>query len=75
MSDELRVKTTPAFKLKDKQGKQFQFINLHKQFGFLPEVIIVEKVQGVKNAFIVRAVLTEEEMRKEDNIRATMIKK
>lgn len=63
---EIRVKSTPVFKLKDKPLRQFQSINLVKQFGFLPDVIIIEKVRGMNNVLIVRAVLTDEEMQLED---------
>ena len=64
--DGIRVISTPPFKLKDKPTRNFQAINIYKQFGFWPEVIIIEKVYGANNMIIVRAVLTEEERRKED---------
>jgi len=66
MADDIRVKSTPSFKLKDKAGRMYQAIHLRKQFGFVPDVIIVEKVPGVNNHIVVRAVLTEEEIKKED---------
>ena len=66
MNDDIRVINSPPFKLKDKAGRQFQAMNLKKQFGFIPEVIIVEKVAGHTNAFFVRAVLTEEKKKLED---------
>lgn len=56
-----QVRTTPIFKLKDKKHRSFQAINLKKQFGFLPETIIVEKVKGMNNALIVRAIVTPEQ--------------
>jgi len=63
---EIRVKTTPAFKLKDKTPRRrWQGIHLKKAFGFIPEVIIIEKVWGRNNTFIVRAVMTPEEQKKE----------
>jgi len=64
----VRFKSTPYFKLKDKQKRNFQVINLAKQFGFAPEVIIIEKLAGHNNALVVRAVLTSEEMDKEDQL-------
>lgn len=68
---DIRVKSTPPFKLKDKTPRRrWQAINLKKQFGFIPEVIIIEKVWGRNNALIVRAVLTPEEIKKEDKMRA-----
>jgi ribosomal protein L19 len=68
--DEIRVRTTPVFKLKDRPTRYFVGINLKKQFGFLPEVIIIEKVRGSNNAFLVRAVMTKEEIEKENKIRS-----
>ena len=64
MSDGIRVRSTPPFKLKDKPTRQYQGINLSKQFGFLPEVIIIEKVPGHTNTMVVRAVLTEDEKKR-----------
>jgi hypothetical protein len=71
----LRVRNTPPFKLKDRVGRNYQAINLFKQFGFLPAVIIIEKVFGRNNIVIVRAVLTAEEIKKEDHLRAATITK
>ena len=62
---EIRVRNTPPFKLKDKQGRNYQGINLKKQFGFLPEVIIIEKLPGHHDTVFVRAILTDEELKKE----------
>jgi hypothetical protein len=64
--EEVRVKSTPVFKLKDQKGRSWQGIHLRKQFGFIPDVIIVEKMPGQNNRIVVRAVLTEEEIKKED---------
>jgi hypothetical protein len=63
---EVRVKSTPMFKLKDGRGRSWQGIHLRKQFGFVPDVIIVEKMPGQNNRIVIRAVLTEEEIKKED---------
>lgn len=65
---DVRVRTTPPFKLKDKESRKYQGINLKKQFGFIPEVIIIEKVQGYNNTMVVRAVLTEDEIKKEKEL-------
>lgn len=59
------VRNTPAFKLKDRDGRRFVSIDLVKQFGFVPETIIVERIKGSKNVLIVRAVLTQEEMKRD----------
>lgn len=75
MNGELRIKSTPAFKLKDKAKRSYQVINLEKQFGFLPEYIIVEKVHGMNNGLVVRGVLTDEEKAKEDKVLKELEKK
>lgn len=62
----LRIKSTPAFKLKDRPTRRFVFIKMKQQFGFIPETIIIEKVTNSNNTLIVRAVLTEEEIKSED---------
>lgn len=61
----LRVRTSPPFKLKDKAGRNFKVLRL-RDFGFLPETIIIEKVPRESNTLVIRAVLTEEEIKKED---------
>lgn len=63
---DIRVRRTGIFKLKDVAGRTFQGINLKKQFGFIPEVIIIEKIWGRSNVFQVLAVLTDEEKKLED---------
>ena len=72
---EVRVKNTPTFGLKDKHKKHYQAINLKKQFGFLPEVIIVEKMPGKKIVLVVRAVMTPEALAAEKKLRAKIISK
>ena len=73
---EIRVRSTPEFKLKDRPPKRrAQPIKLKNQFGFIPEVIIIEKVWGKNNRMIVRAVLTPEEIEKEDKRREEFEKK
>ncbi|KKR98914.1 MAG: hypothetical protein UU51_C0035G0004 [Microgenomates group bacterium GW2011_GWC1_41_20] len=62
----LRVRSSAPFKLKDRPGRNFMPIHLLKNFGFVPEIIIIEKVRGESNRLIVRAVLTPEEIKKED---------
>lgn len=53
---------TPAFKLKDKQHRNYQAINLQRQFGFIPEVIIVEKMPRSNNVLRVRAIKNLKEL-------------
>lgn len=62
----LRVYTTPSIKLKDKEGRQDVPIRLKALFGFIPDVIIVSKVQGAHDTITVSAVLTDEEMKRVD---------
>lgn len=62
----LRVRTTPSIKLKDKEGRQEVPIRLKALFGFIPDVIIVSKVQGAHDTITVSAVLTDDEMKKSD---------
>lgn len=57
-----KYKDTPLFKLKDRPAeRQFQIINFKKQFGFIPEIIVIHKVPGKNNMMLVRAIMTEEE--------------
>jgi len=65
----VKVRTTADFKLKDKLNRQFRAFNLEKQFGFRPEVIIIEKVHGKSNTIRLRAVLTPEEIKKESTLK------
>ena len=53
------VTFTPAFKLKDKNGRDSLIINLKEQFSFIPEVIIIEKVKGGNNVMRLGAVDNE----------------
>ena len=66
---EIRVKSTSYFKLKDKPNRNYQPVNLMKQFGFIPEVVIIEKLRGVNNVVRLVAVLTPDEIAKEDKLR------
>ena len=61
-----RVRSTRPIKLKDKSGRNYISLDLEKLFWFRPERIIIQKVQGETNRFIVHAVLTPEEIEKED---------
>lgn len=68
-NNDIRVKTTQSFKLKDKVGRQYKVLPLEKLFGFAPETIIIEKVHGQNNQIVVRAVLTDEEIKREEELR------
>lgn len=69
---EVQVKSTPQFKLKARSGKNIVIIDMKKHFDFIPDRLIVEQVIGAKNTFVVRAILTEEEIRKE-NIQKSLL--
>lgn len=61
----VKVKTTPWFKLHKEEGKNIQGINLRKQFGFIPDVIVVERMKNRNNVICVHAILSEEQIKKE----------
>lgn len=67
MSDMLQVKSTPVIKLKDRPNRGGVRFNLLTDFGFVPDEIIIQKVAGSNNSFIVSAVLTKEELKKEED--------
>lgn len=71
----VRFKSTRPFKLKDKPHRQGVVFNLREVFGFLPETIVVEKVRGSNNAIFVRAILTPEEIEKEEKINKEKLEK
>lgn len=61
----LQVRSLRSIKLKDKNGRHTLRINLLTTFGFVPEEIVIQKVQGQNNHIVVSAVMTEEEIAKE----------
>lgn len=70
----LRVKASPYFKLKKEKNKNYQGINLLKQFGFIPENIIIERMSDRNNVVRVIAVLTDAEIKKENSMLTKKIK-
>lgn len=62
----LRVRFSPWFKLKRKYGKHFMAVDLKTAFGFMPETLIIERETSRSNVVRVCAVLTPEEIKKED---------
>lgn len=68
---QIRVRTSKDFRLKDNPPqRRVQFVNLKQVFGFLPEIIAIEKLEGKNNRMVVHAVLTPEEVG-ESNDRTT----
>jgi len=64
---DIRIRSTIPFKLRDRKDKNYKAFNLFTQFGFLPETIIISKQQSGFR-LVLSAVLTKEEMEKEDKI-------
>ncbi|MDD5220853.1 MAG: hypothetical protein PHV11_09820 [Candidatus Bipolaricaulis sp.] len=64
MDDGIRVRRSREFKLK-KNGQNVQVVHM-KDFGFTPEVLIIERVRS--SWFTVSAVLTPEQIKKEDKL-------
>lgn len=61
--EDVVVVSTGVFRLKDKPvEKAIQYVNLRMQFGRVPEVIAIEKVQGQNNRFILRGFLPKEKL-------------
>ena len=60
--EDVEMISTPMFRLKDKKGRNYQIINLKTQFGFSPEVIIIEKVAGKRDQLIVRGFIKKEDI-------------
>ena len=54
---DIQILTTTPFKLKDKRDRSWKAFNLKSQFGFLPESIIISKVDGKNNLLILSAVI------------------
>ena len=62
--EDIKIRSTIPFKLKDRQNRNWKAFNLKAQFGFLPETIIISKPHGQNNVFNLSAVLTKEELTK-----------
>lgn len=63
----LQVKSTPQIKLKDKMGRGGIQFNFMRDFGFIPEEIVIQKVQGRNNCIVVSAILPKPILEKEEN--------
>ena len=62
----MKVQSTPPIKLKDKAGRDGIKLNLKKDFGFIPEEIIIQKVYGGNNKIVVSAIVPEMVLQKEE---------
>lgn len=54
--DPQNMSVTPYFKISKKQGKNFQLINLKKQFKFIPDILIIERMLYKHNIIRVIAI-------------------
>ena len=63
---DVRFRPSGWFKLKDKKSRQMVMINLRKEFGFIPEVVFVEKKVGASSTVRFGAILTDKEKEAED---------
>gem|GEM_PF-5095111 len=59
------VRRTLPFKLSDKHKKGAMEFDFMRDFGFIPEKIIIEKERGKNNMIFLNIVLTEAELKKE----------
>lgn len=60
MENKFNVRSTRPFKLKDKPGRGGMMFDLEQTFGFKPARIIVQKVAGASNTFVLSAVLEQD---------------
>jgi len=59
--EDYNVKSTVPFKLKDKLGRGGIGFDIYKTFGFYPKTIIIQKVHGEHDKFILSAVVEKED--------------
>ncbi len=67
--DMLQVRTTRPLKLKDKPMRRQVIFNFMRDFGFIPEEIIISKVWGENNKFQLHVVLTPDQLQKEAKLK------
>lgn len=54
--DKIAVIQSASFKLKDKPGRGGMLFDMKKAFGFVPDKVIVQKVTGKHDTFVLCAV-------------------
>ena len=59
--EDYNVKSTVPFKLKDRVGRGGIGFHLYKTFGFYPKTIIIQKVHGQHDKFVLSAVVEKED--------------
>ena len=67
--DMLQVRTSRPLKLKDKPMRRQVHFNFMRDFGFIPEEILISKVYGDNNTFQLHVVLTPDQLQKEAKIK------
>jgi hypothetical protein len=58
--NELNIRSTVPFHLKDGKGKAAVMFDLFQTFKFYPKQILIQKVAGQNNRFILSAVIEDE---------------
>lgn len=48
------------FKFKDKAGRDRLVIKTEEVFGFLPKIIVIDKVHGKSNTIVISAIVPDE---------------
>lgn len=66
-NNQMLVRSTQPIKLKDQGGRHRVVFHLEKNFGFVPEIIIIEKALGKNNTIVVNAVIPQSEIDKKDS--------
>ena len=64
-----RVKNSYPFKLKDRAGKNMHPLHIMKTFGFVPDIIIIQQMKNTNSWFMVSAVMTADELKKEKQLK------
>lgn len=63
--DKIRVQQLKPPKMKDRPNRSRMVLNLKKTFGFMPEILIIDKVPNVSNQIIISAVIPDRILEKE----------
>lgn len=69
-TNQISVRSLEPIKFRDRSGRSRIIIDLRQAFGFLPEVLIVDKVNGANNKIQIHAELTQEVVAELEKIRA-----
>lgn len=64
----VQVRQTKEIKFKDKAGRSRIQMDFKQAFGFIPDQIIIEKVQGRNNCIVISAVIPDAILKQEKKI-------